>query len=724
MTSTAAVWFAVVFFMLPGFVVNWVAGMRVPAAVAAALPVSFGMIGMSAWMWGLTTAPLNLWTFTVSWVLTLGVAAAWRYSFARRARRRGGDVSWRRALFPGDGRAGSVLDPAWVLPGIGVVAGAWMSITDRLGWLRRLPNGLDNIVQGWDVQWHANAVRFIMETGVASPTRMGELQNLETHAALLYPSGFHAGVALFAEAAGLEPIPALNISQIVLPGIALPMSMACLVLAFLRSRGLTAQIAAGLAAALVYGAPQILWVSDYVGMWPYLFAMTLTGTVVWLFLRVPFHHASALPAALGFLGVLCAHPSAVTVVVVCVALAWVASLVIKPARSRISDLLWLGAPALGASVVFLPQILAGTTQAEEVSGWRADEAFKDTDAWAAAFYMQTRHVDQFFPNFAQADAVSVLWLALIGAVVMVFWRGQVWPVLVYAISLCAAVNAIDQFDNGFGTALNVLGNLHYNTPHRLILPVVMCVVAAVAVALAAMVRLVTLAPLAARSQSTAARSAATAASVAVALVLGAVAVPAVRAETVAGAEDSFASPRSGGRMVSADDLAAFDWLATQPKAFEGYTMGDPADGHSWMYAYNGVPTMSRHYLWPTGGRGTAFDITYWNVDDIGEGLRGQPRATNIADKAVEALDVNFYMDSPASFWHFQRTNQEAKLGLWASHGVTPVYRKGKVVIFAVNAAFTPAEIKAMRADALNNGSDAVPLLAPAGGTSTASTTGF
>ena len=153
-------------------------------------------------------------------------------------------------------------------------------------------------------------------------------------------------------------------------------------------------------------------------------------------------------------------------------------------------------------------------------------------------------------------------------------------------------------------------------------------------------------------------------------------------------------------------------------------MGDPADGHSWMYAYNGVPTMSRHYLWPTGGRGTAFDITYWNVDDIGEGLRGQPRATNIADKAVEALDVNFYMDSPASFWHFQRTNQEAKLGLWASHGVTPVYRKGSVVIFAVNAAFSPAEIKEMRADALKNGSDALPQLQPAGGTSAASGASF
>ena len=262
MTSTAAVWFAVVFFLFPGFVINWVAGMRAPAALAAALPVSFGVIGMAAWMWGLTTAPLNLWTFGVSWALTLLAALAWRFAFARRARRRarsrGLDLSWRKSLFPGQRREGSVLDPSWILPGAGVAVGAWLSISDRMDWLHRLPYGTYNIVQGWDVQWHANAVRFIMDTGVASPTRMGELQNVETHAALLYPTGYHAGVALFAEAAGLDAIPALNIAQIVLSGLALPLSMACLVLAFLRSRGLTAQIAAGLAAAVIYGAPQLL----------------------------------------------------------------------------------------------------------------------------------------------------------------------------------------------------------------------------------------------------------------------------------------------------------------------------------------------------------------------------------------------------------------------------------------------------------------------------------
>ena len=194
MTTATAAWFCVVFFLLPGLAVSWVAGLRLPAAIASALPVTFGIIGLSAWMWGVTSAPFNLWTFGVSMVLALAVAAGWRYLFARKARR-GGAVPWRRALFPGQADWVS-----WIIPAVGVVTGAAMSITDRLRWLARLPNGADNIVQGWDTQWHANLVRFVMDEGVASSTRMGELQNVETHAKLLYPSAFHAGTALFGEA--------------------------------------------------------------------------------------------------------------------------------------------------------------------------------------------------------------------------------------------------------------------------------------------------------------------------------------------------------------------------------------------------------------------------------------------------------------------------------------------------------------------------------------------
>lgn len=693
MTTAAAAWFAVVFFTLPGFAVSWVSGLKAPAAALTALPVTFGIIGVGAWFWGLTSAPFNLWTFGISVAVALLAAAAWRYAFARKARR-GGAVPWRRALFPGDVRSRSIADPYWVLPALGVGAGTYVAASDRLRWLVHLPNGVSNIVQGWDVQWHANAVRFIMDTGVASATRMGELQNVETHAKLLYPSAYHAGIALFGEAAGLEPIPALNIAESVLPALAFPASLACLVFAFMRSTGVTAQIAAALAAVCAYAAPQLLWVPDYVGMWPYLFAIGLTGVVIWQFLLVPGRRAGALPAAAGFVGLLSVHPSAVTVVVLAVALSWLTSTLVRPERSRLTDTLWLAAPALAGTVAFLPQVLAGSAQAGEVASWQPEEELGAGGAWGAALRMDTRHVAQFFPGF---DPTVALWLAGAGALVLVVWRGQVWPALFYAASLAVTANALSPFDNVWGDILGTVGNLHYSTGHRLIMPVVMSVIAAAAVAVAAGVRLLCLAPVAQRYGKGVAVS--TVASLVAGAALGAAAIPQVRAHAEEGAQAAFSSARTQDRMVSADDLAAYDWLATQPAAWEGLTMGDPADGYSWIYAYNGVPTVARHYLWPTGGRGSANDTLYWHADFIGEGHNAP------VEQAIKDLDVRFFILSPGSFWAYQNPQYEMLRAFWASKGVTPVYRKGSTAIFAVNSAFTKAELEQMRDDAKAHGSD-------------------
>ena len=54
-----------------------------------------------------------------------------------------------------------------------------------------LPNW-QSIPSTWDAVWHANTIRFILDTGQASPTHMGELRNVETQDALYYPSTFHA----------------------------------------------------------------------------------------------------------------------------------------------------------------------------------------------------------------------------------------------------------------------------------------------------------------------------------------------------------------------------------------------------------------------------------------------------------------------------------------------------------------------------------------------------
>lgn len=693
MTTAAAAWFAVVFFLLPGAVVSWLSGLKMPAALAAALPVSFGMFGFAAWLLGTVRAPLNLWTFAFMLLVFAALAVVCRKAAAKREGKK---------LF-GFSREHSALDPYWLLPGTGVAVSAYMIISDRLGWLVHSPNGTTNVVQGWDVQWHANLVRFIQETGVASPVRMGELMNLESRAHQFYPSAYHAGVALYGQAAGLEPVPALNIASTVLPGLAFPISMACLAFAFLRSTEVTAQIAGGLAAIGVYALPQLMWIPEYVGMWPYLFAVAVTGVVIWLFISVPGRRAGALPAGVALFGVLCLHPSAVTIVVIAVVLFWLTSTLVRPEVSRLGDTLWMAAPALAVAVVFIPQALAGGNEATEVAGWQPKEKLGSSGAWGTAFEMTTRHVGDFFPSF---DATVWLWLGAVGALVCLLWRGQIWPALFYGLSLCVTANALEPIDNVWGDLLSIVSNLHYNTGHRLIMPVAMSLLVGSAIAVAAAIRLVALAPVAKRYRKGVAAS--TVVSMVIALGVGAVALPQARAAAGEGAEAAFLSPREEERMVGPDDRAAFAWLASQPAAFEGLTMGDPANGYSWMYALYGVPTVTRHYQFPAGGRGSATDTLHNHADFIGEG--SAHGSTTPADTAVEDLNVKFFYVRPGTFWAHQLPRLELLNALWASKGVTPVYRKGESVVFAVNSQFSKAEIRDMQRDAKEHGSDDLPKL--------------
>ena len=62
-----------------------------------------------------------------------------------------------------------------------------------------------SIPSTWDAVWHANKVRFILDTGQASSTHMGELRNVETHQPLYYPSVFHALTAVFCQLTGAAP---------------------------------------------------------------------------------------------------------------------------------------------------------------------------------------------------------------------------------------------------------------------------------------------------------------------------------------------------------------------------------------------------------------------------------------------------------------------------------------------------------------------------------------
>lgn len=698
MDAVGAVWLAIAVFTLPGLIMSWVAGAKLPAAAAASLPVTFGLAGLGAWMYGAMGIGFGWVSFIVFVVLMLIVAGGWRYAFARRAKHAGAK-NWRQALWPGQWRRASIADPSWVLPGAGVVAGAWMLIAKQLELQDKVPGQLNNIVQGWDIQWHVNAVRFIMEEGIASSTRMGELQSPETHVDLFYPSAFHAVTALFAKAGGLEPVEAVNIASIVLPSIAMTAGAAGLAWAIARGRGMTAQIAAGLAPLAVYAMPVLIWIPDFVGMRPYIVAIGLSGLVIALFMQVPRYRALALPTLFAFLGMLQVHPSAVTVVVLAVALYWLTYLLWTPDRSRVGDTVWLAIPALGGALAFLPQLLAGRTQAEEVNAWKSSDTATAAEAWEKAFVMDTRHVDEFFLGF---DPSALLWLAGFGAVVMLVWRRQVWVPLFYVIMVAATAHALHPVESVLEPLLTALGAPHYNSAHRLITVVALTVVAAAAVGAAVIIRVVALAPVAARQGTRSWIWGTSIASAVLAVIAGwgtGVWASAVAAD---GAEHAFNASRVDDRMVDADQRAAYAWLASREETKEGLVMGEPTDGYSWAYGIEGVPTVARHYLWPSGGAGTNSSILADQAGHLGAGERGHPNAETPVDEAAERLDVRFIVSSGNTFWAGPR-NWQVDKALWSTPGVTPVYQRGYVTIFAVNEHFTKKQLQELQEDAVANG---------------------
>lgn len=708
MDAVGAVWLAIAVFTLPGLIFAWVAGAKLPAAAAASLPATFGIVGLGSWLYGAMGIRFGWPSFIVFLVLMLCLAAGWRYAFARRAKKRAAK-NWVRALWPGDWRRGSIADPSWVLPGVGVVAGVWMLIAKQLELQSKVPGQLNNIVQGWDIQWHVNAVRFIMEEGIASPTRMGELQNPETHIDLFYPSAFHAATALFAKAGDLAPVEAVNLASIVLPSLALPAGAAGLAWAMARGHGMVAQIAAGLAAIGVYASPVLVWIPDFVGMRPYIVAIGLSGLVIALFHQVPRYRALALPTLFAFLGMMQVHPSAVLVVVLAVLLYWATYLVWRPDRSRVGDVLWLAIPALGATVVFLPQLLAGQAQSGEVNTWDARENVTAEEAWDKAFMMETRHVGEFFPDF---DPTILLWLAGFGAIAMVVWRGQVWAPVFYGIMVATTAHALHPFDGMWEPLLTMLGAPHYNSAHRIVTVVALTVIAGAAVGAAVIIRVFTLAPIAARYGTRPWVWGTSLASAVLAALTGWGAGAWASTVAVDGAEMSFDASRLNDRMVDDDQMTAYAWLGSRPEAQEGLVMGESTDGYSWAYAINGVPTVARHYLWPNGGMGVDSNLLADRAGQLGAGERGRPNEKSPADDAAADLGVRFIVSSGNTFWPGPK-NWQVDKALWTTPGVTPVYQRGRVTIFAVNAQLTPAEIKELQRDAVaNGGSTELPELTP------------
>ena len=731
-------WIAVLVFTVPGLVVSWVSGLKIPWAIAASIPATFGIYGIAAWTLGVWEMRFDLRSVALATLVFVGVALVWRLFFAggwllrrRKARRKTqrntqneadvevaeeseepvpGEVSedsqsvateapekkstfW-HAVF-GYLRNGGILDHRWWLPAAGAIAGAWLIIDRAWKLLESTPHGLNDIVQGWDVHWHGSMVRFIDETGIASSTMMGQLRNIETQQDMYYPSAWHAGAWVLSDTANLSIIEAVNITGIVLSGMLLPLAVALIAWRLVDNRGLTAQIGAGFAGLITFAAPTLFWVGNYVGAWPYVAAIGASGVVLALFMSTPAVPVRIFAAALAFAGMFQIHPAPATIVIIAVVLWWLLKELWVPSKktqgwkagisTRLKSVGILAFTGIVGVLLVLPQAISGSEETSEVLSYSAEEQVSRTESWLISILMETRHTD-FFGGF---NVWPILIAAAVGGAAVLLWRGNLWAPAFYAVSVALTVNSLKPFAEPWGDWLDIVGGLHYSTGHRLIMPVAMFTFAAAGIGLAVVIRLICLGPI--KQFAAVSGVVSVVLAVVIAVPLHTWAQDMVRE----GSETTIVAPHDG-RMVNDNDLAAWDWLIQQPRATELNIMGDPSDGHGWMYAYNGLHSIARHYNWPAAGGGSDTAMLYWWPHLLGAGTEEDPDAVNDVDQAARDLNVGYFMISPWPFWDFQTPNKQQIELMWDAPGVTPVYKKGESVIFAVNDMFTDAELDKMR----------------------------
>lgn len=775
-TALSAVVTALAIFILPGAVVGWCAGMRIPWALATGVVITAGVWNVLAWWYGDHDIAVTFGSLLQGTAVFAVVGLLWRLTWTATVWRRGrrarqlerelmpraeleGYQPWwqGRSLkqwFGSPQRHGGVFDPMWIVPLAGVVAGFTLITQRAMDVIESKPDGLNNVFQGWDAHWHASVFRFIQETGVASAVRMGELQNIETHSALFYPTGFHTMGAALQEYMNMQPVQALNVTSVVLPALGATLSAAFLAWLLVGRRGLVGSLAAGLAAVAVAGVFPVFYVEYYTGAWPNSSALAMVGIGAAALSMAPVRPITIPAVALVVAGIGAIHPSAVPVTAVIVGLWWLLWKLFVPTGQtdqrrgtqkgflhglwvRVKDVLLLGLPAVLGGALMLPQWTVGSGQASEVSGFNKQQVPDYGDAWQRVFELQSR---------ANHYAATQWWLivgAIAGAVILLLWRRNIWAAATTGVLAAVAAYSLKNFDGPAGAVAGFLSGLNYNSAHRLFNPLALFATALAAVAAAAVVRFVLggflLIPALQRRRAarrvkpgrgwTGRISGALAIATCIGIAIGL--VPWTQTPLDNRYAWAVAASRDG-RMVGDKEQGAFEWLTRQPGAYDGIIANNSHEGTGWMYPLHGLPALHRHFLLAKTPKDSATQAMLWHPDLMGAGLSPEPGSeadtmrqwtpdtagmkgdrsdyANISDFAARDLNVKYYIISPPSFWSFQKNIEAQVKGLWKAPGLTPVYKDGATAIFAVNAQLTDEELAKARENGEAESPDELPPL--------------
>ena len=594
--------------VIPGAIVSRIGRLAWPTAVAVGPALTYGTVALAIVPFGALGIPWNAWTALFAIALTAGVVLCLRKALARF---RDTDAE-SRAVSRG---------PALVVAA-GVMLGAAL-----IGFaaLRGIPQW-QSIPSTWDAVWHANTIRFILDTGQASPTHMGELRNIESHEALYYPSTFHALAAVLSLVTGAAPTTAYTLSSVAAAVWLFPVSAATLTWQWLRTRTDEWRTAGAAAASAAMSASftAIPYVEFDTASMPNLAAFGLAVPTTVLVVSAVRHRDRIPLAVLALLGVFSVHLTGGVVTVLFVGAWWLFDALWRPVRGRVADLVTLLLIATPTLALLLPQFVGVLQQAEIIAGHAFVTHEGKKRALIDAVVQHTRHLNDFPIQWA------LVILAAVGAIILVVRRIW-WPLAAWLLLVAAIVHSSAPFGGPIGKLTGVFSDLFYSDPRRLTAVVTLLLAGAVGIAVFTIV-----ATAVAGVRRLADRGSPRAWQSVTAVVIAAVSI--ATAWHYYPRHKYLFGEKYDSVIVNDKDLEAFAYLANLPGAHDTVIGNANTDGTAWMYAVADLHPLWTHYDFPfQQGPGYHRFVVWAYADDADT----DPRVA----EAVKALNIRYVVTS-------------------------------------------------------------------------------
>ena len=456
---------AVLLLVAPGAIVAWAGRMPVAAAVAVGPALTYGVVALAIVPFGAIGIPWNAFTAFFALAVVTAVAAGLPILLKRFRDTEAEELSISRG-------------PALVAAA-GVVLGA---VLIGLAAVKGLPHW-QSIPSTWDAVWHANTVRWILDTGQASPTHMGELRNVETHDALYYPSTFHAVASVFSQLTSAAPTSAYTLNSVAAAVWLFPASAAILTWKLLRDRFSQWQAAgaAATAAALSASFTAIPYIEFDTASMPNLAAYGVAVPAMALVMSAVGHRDRIPLAVLALLGVFSVHITGGVVTVLFVAAWWLVDALWHPVRGRLSDFIALVLIAVPTVCLLLPQFVGVLQQAEIIEGHAFVTHEGKKRGLIDALVQHTRHLNDFPIQWV------LIVLAGIGGLVLIYKKVW-WPLAVWLGLVVCIVHSSAPFGGPLGALTGKFSDLFYSDPRRLSAVVAMLLAPAAGLGLFVLVR--------------------------------------------------------------------------------------------------------------------------------------------------------------------------------------------------------------------------------------------